>query len=275
VYLQRQFNNTLDTFSNCTLLRIKVIRASSVLELQGADECTIWDHSKNCSPCHLSNLDPTIIMSTWIPPLDYPCQVCQKIDDANQMLLCDNCNGGYHLFCLKPELTQVPAGIWYCLSRSPAAPWFLFKPWHTFPDSGLRGDTWEFHLSLFLCIIYIYMCVHIIWLISFYLWLVLVFLFSRVSYGFTALQHYMSQHYTSQHSHGSLSLSFVMKVMVCHFVNNSHEVMTALIVVLPLIVVVEISLQLHQSLLLSFMWICWYCLKNYWQRNKWQCKKWE
>jgi uncharacterized membrane protein YkvI len=49
-------------------------------------------------------------------------------------------------------------------------------------------------------------------------------------------------------SHGSSSLSFVMKVMVCHFVSDSHEVMTALIVVLPLIVVVEISLQLHQSL---------------------------
>jgi hypothetical protein len=50
-------------------------------------------------------------------------------------------------------------------------------------------------------------------------------------------------------SHGSSSLPFVMKVMVCHFVSDSHEVMTALIVVLPLIVVVEISLQLHRSLL--------------------------
>jgi hypothetical protein len=44
-----------------------------------------------------------------------------------------------------------------------------------------------------------------------------------------------------------LSLPFVMKVMVCHFVSDSHEVMTALIVVLPIIVVVEISLQLHQE----------------------------
>jgi hypothetical protein len=50
-------------------------------------------------------------------------------------------------------------------------------------------------------------------------------------------------------SHGSLSLPFVMKVMVCHFVSDSHEVMTALIVMLP-IIVVEISLQLHQALLL-------------------------
>ncbi len=53
-------------------------------------------------------------------------------------------------------------------------------------------------------------------------------------------------------SHGSLSLPFGMKVTVCHFVSNSHEVMTALIVVLPLIVVVEIFLQLHQSLSLLY-----------------------
>jgi hypothetical protein len=50
-------------------------------------------------------------------------------------------------------------------------------------------------------------------------------------------------------SHGRSSLPIMMKVMVCHFVSDSHEVMTALIVVLPIIVVVEISLQLHQAFL--------------------------
>jgi hypothetical protein len=48
-------------------------------------------------------------------------------------------------------------------------------------------------------------------------------------------------------SHGSSSLPFMLKVIVCHFVSDSDEVMTALIVVSPLIVVVEISLQLHGS----------------------------
>jgi hypothetical protein len=81
VYLQRQPNDTLDISSSRTILRIKAIRASGVLELQGANGRTIRDHSKNCAPCHLPNLDPTIITSTWIPPLDYPCQVCQKTDD--------------------------------------------------------------------------------------------------------------------------------------------------------------------------------------------------
>jgi uncharacterized membrane protein YkvI len=69
-------------------------------------------------------------------------------------------------------------------------------------------------------------------------------------------------------SHGSSSLPFVMKVMVCHFVSDSHEVMTALVVVLPLIVVVEISLHLHQSYLISCFFkftglceICWRTLR--------------
>jgi len=76
VYLQRQPNDTLVTSSDHTFLRIEVIRPLGVLELQGTNKRTIQDHSKNCAPCHLPNLDPTIIMSTWIPPLDYPCQVC-------------------------------------------------------------------------------------------------------------------------------------------------------------------------------------------------------
>ncbi len=48
-------------------------------------------------------------------------------------------------------------------------------------------------------------------------------------------------------SHDSSSLSFMMKVMVCHFVSDFHEVMTTFIVMLPLIVVVENSLQFHQK----------------------------
>ncbi len=122
VYLYRQPNDTLNTSSGHIILKIKAIRPLGVLELQKIDERTIQDHSKNCAPYHLLNLDPTIIMSTWIPPLDYPCQICQKTDDADQMLLCNNRNCGYHLFYLKPELTQVPVSIWYSSSCFPASP---------------------------------------------------------------------------------------------------------------------------------------------------------
>jgi len=44
VYLQRQPNDTLDISFGHTILRIKAIRPSSVLELQGVDERTIRDH---------------------------------------------------------------------------------------------------------------------------------------------------------------------------------------------------------------------------------------
>jgi hypothetical protein len=66
-------------------------------------------------------IDPTIITSIWIPPLDYPCQVCQRTDDVDKMLFYDNCNGGYHLFCFKSKLTQVLVDIWHCSSCSFAA----------------------------------------------------------------------------------------------------------------------------------------------------------
>jgi hypothetical protein len=104
------------------------------------------------------------------------------------MLLCDNCNGGYHLFCLKPKFTQIVVGIWYCSSCSLASPWFLLRPCHVFfLGSGLRGIHENF-ISAFSCVLYIY----VFWLINFYLWLVLVFLFSRVYYEFTPLWHWKS-----------------------------------------------------------------------------------
>ncbi len=108
------------------------------------------------------------------------------------MLFWNNYNGGYHLFCLKPEFTQVVVNIWYYSLCSPTSPWFILRPCHAFPSSGLGVDTWEFHLGLLLCIVYICACIFF-WLISFYLWLVLVFLFNRVYYGFTPLWHYTSR----------------------------------------------------------------------------------
>jgi hypothetical protein len=167
VYLRWQPNDTVNISSGRIILRIKAIKPSGVLELEGATGHIIQDHSKNYAPCHLPNLDLTIIMSTWIPPLDYPCQVCQRTDDVNQMLLCDNCNGGYHLFCFKPELTQVLADVWYYSSYFLATPWFLFRPCHTFPSSGLRGGIHENFILASSCALYIYVHAFLFgWLVS-------------------------------------------------------------------------------------------------------------
>ncbi|XP_017479394.1 PREDICTED: uncharacterized protein LOC108368939 isoform X2 [Rhagoletis zephyria] len=42
------------------------------------------------------------------------CEICNSPDREDVMLLCDECNQGYHMDCLEPRLTQIPEGSWYC-----------------------------------------------------------------------------------------------------------------------------------------------------------------
>ena len=52
---------------------------------------------------HLNTLDNSIAWSR--SSLNAQCRVCRKRKDAENMLLCDGCNKGHHLYCLKPKLT--------------------------------------------------------------------------------------------------------------------------------------------------------------------------
>ncbi|MCO5585025.1 hypothetical protein L7F22_038957 [Adiantum nelumboides] len=42
------------------------------------------------------------------------CEICLRGDDGMSMLLCDECNRGYHMYCLDPPLTSIPKSEWYC-----------------------------------------------------------------------------------------------------------------------------------------------------------------
>lgn len=42
------------------------------------------------------------------------CQVCQRTDGEDEMLLCDCCDRGFHMKCLPDGPTTVPPGDWYC-----------------------------------------------------------------------------------------------------------------------------------------------------------------
>ena len=46
--------------------------------------------------------------------LDQRCEICFEATDPSNMLLCDGCDVGYHTFCLRPKVTDVPHGNWYC-----------------------------------------------------------------------------------------------------------------------------------------------------------------
>ncbi|KAF9616435.1 hypothetical protein IFM89_029689, partial [Coptis chinensis] len=47
---------------------------------------------------------------------DVYCEKCHSGSAADKLLLCDKCDRGFHIFCLKPVLVSVPKGAWFCPS---------------------------------------------------------------------------------------------------------------------------------------------------------------
>uniref|UniRef100_A0A670HYT6 Bromodomain adjacent to zinc finger domain 2A n=1 Tax=Podarcis muralis TaxID=64176 RepID=A0A670HYT6_PODMU len=50
----------------------------------------------------------------WEKSVVRTCLVCRKGDDDENLLLCDSCDRGCHLYCHRPKMTEVPAGDWFC-----------------------------------------------------------------------------------------------------------------------------------------------------------------
>ncbi|EFN63819.1 Bromodomain adjacent to zinc finger domain protein 1A [Camponotus floridanus] len=66
---------------------------------------------------HLSTLHNSVAWHR--SALNAQCRICRRRRDAENMLLCDGCNRGHHLYCLKPKLNAVPAGDWFCTACRP------------------------------------------------------------------------------------------------------------------------------------------------------------
>lgn len=54
---------------------------------------------------HLNTLDQSIAWSKSV--LNARCRLCKRKGDAEHMLLCDACDRGHHMYCLKPPIKQV------------------------------------------------------------------------------------------------------------------------------------------------------------------------
>ncbi|KAL6508289.1 Histone-lysine N-methyltransferase atxr6 [Orobanche hederae] len=50
--------------------------------------------------------------------IDVCCVKCGSGQHPTELLLCDKCDHGFHLFCLRPVLVAVPKGRWFCPSCS-------------------------------------------------------------------------------------------------------------------------------------------------------------
>jgi len=48
------------------------------------------------------------------------CQICDRGDQEDKMLLCDGCDCGYHMHCISPILVSYPKGKWFCNGCRPS-----------------------------------------------------------------------------------------------------------------------------------------------------------
>ncbi|KVH92065.1 Zinc finger, FYVE/PHD-type, partial [Cynara cardunculus var. scolymus] len=65
------------------------------------------------TPHRRSQMDPGQPLHKY---RDAFCFECGSTDHEFKLLLCDMCDGAYHLLCARPMLFRVPNGPWYCTS---------------------------------------------------------------------------------------------------------------------------------------------------------------
>jgi hypothetical protein len=114
VYLQQTVPTTLDVIAGRIILRVREVLGLGVLLLEGRDGKLWKDHTRNCAPCLLPQIDGTVHPSTSHIPASLRCQLCGNAKCAATMIICDICSIGWHLECLTPPFLEVPVGQWAC-----------------------------------------------------------------------------------------------------------------------------------------------------------------
>lgn len=113
-YHQRARDDTLDPKVAREVYRITQLLGTGVAVLMGRCGRTMKAHISTLAPCHLP-MDGVVDHTLARPPPEQPCIVCNEMGDWGRMLLCDGCGKGYHLYCLKPPLEEVPeVEVWVC-----------------------------------------------------------------------------------------------------------------------------------------------------------------
>lgn len=69
---------------------------------------------------HLATLERCVMWSKSL--MNVRCRICRRKCGDEFMLLCDGCDHGYHTYCLKPPLKDVPDGDWFCYDCNPVTP---------------------------------------------------------------------------------------------------------------------------------------------------------
>eukprot|EP01043_Picozoa_sp_COSAG02_P023746 COSAG02_NODE_1276_length_13504_cov_15.182618_8_plen_2319_part_00 len=96
------------TFRNCLLVN----RTSSAIAQVARLLLAIFEQALQQFVLDQS-LDLAILDDVWSAEICLTCQAGGDKESEN-MLLCDGCDGAYHIYCLDPPLKSIPSGNWYC-----------------------------------------------------------------------------------------------------------------------------------------------------------------
>ena len=114
VMLRRKKSHTLQPGVRPHILRIKELRKSRVVILQGRDGTTISHQTSQIARCSVPVADKKIYPELYIRTKSVHFEKCGRRQEEGIMVLCDKCNKGFHTKCLYPPLTQIPKSGWTC-----------------------------------------------------------------------------------------------------------------------------------------------------------------
>ena len=79
---------------------------NNLYDVRSGVSAGMWDPA-GCSD-HLS----------WDPFDSTVCQICSIDKDDNQVVICDNCHNGFHMYCVRPVMVNIPKEDWFCSACS-------------------------------------------------------------------------------------------------------------------------------------------------------------
>uniref|UniRef100_A0A8B9RTE8 PHD-type domain-containing protein n=1 Tax=Accipiter nisus TaxID=211598 RepID=A0A8B9RTE8_9AVES len=92
--------------------------------LGGVKKTSCPEELISCADCgragHPSCLQFTVNMTAAVRTYRWQCieckscSLCGTSENDDQLLFCDDCDRGYHMYCLSPPMAEPPEGSWSC-----------------------------------------------------------------------------------------------------------------------------------------------------------------
>lgn len=76
-------------------------------------ECVKQFHQTACLGFNVTMIE-SVKKYKWLCIECKRCTVCGNSENDDKLLFCDDCDRGYHMYCLTPPLTEAPPGDWRC-----------------------------------------------------------------------------------------------------------------------------------------------------------------